>query len=91
MSDRNEPAFPINGGLHDNQFNGMSLRDYFAATATEEDVDYWQRHYVDSYNGKHFPHTGLMAAKAPSREEAKFRYADAMLAAGAIDAPDSKP
>ena len=28
-----EPAFPINGAVADNQFNGMSLRDYFAAHA----------------------------------------------------------
>lgn len=31
----NEPAFPINGGLHDNQHNGMTLRDYFAAKAMQ--------------------------------------------------------
>ena len=29
----NEPAFPIRGGLHEHQFIGMSLRDYFAAHA----------------------------------------------------------
>jgi hypothetical protein len=28
-----EPAFPIIGGISDHQFNGMSLRDYFAAKA----------------------------------------------------------
>lgn len=30
-----EPAFPIHGGLHENQFNGMGLRDYFAAKAMQ--------------------------------------------------------
>lgn len=30
---KDEPAFPIHGALSDNQFNGMSLRDYFAAHA----------------------------------------------------------
>lgn len=29
----NEPAFPIAGGLHEHQFAGMTLRDYFAAKA----------------------------------------------------------
>lgn len=28
-----EPAFPIVGACADNQFNGMTLRDYFAARA----------------------------------------------------------
>ena len=28
-----EPAFPIVGSAQDNQFNGMTLRDYFAAKA----------------------------------------------------------
>ncbi|MHA2903153.1 hypothetical protein ACW9FB_11765 [Ralstonia mannitolilytica] len=28
-----EPAFPVPGLQHDEDFNGMSLRDYFAAKA----------------------------------------------------------
>lgn len=31
----NEPAFPIRGGLHEHQFVGASLRDYFAAKAMQ--------------------------------------------------------
>ena len=31
----NEPAFPIRGGLHEHQFIGASLRDYFAAKAMQ--------------------------------------------------------
>lgn len=31
MIDHGGSAFPINGGYHDNQDNGMTLRDYFAA------------------------------------------------------------
>lgn len=31
MKDYSDPAFPIVGASADNQFNGMSLRDYFAA------------------------------------------------------------
>jgi hypothetical protein len=29
----NEPAFPNIGAISDHQFNGMTLRDYFAAHA----------------------------------------------------------
>jgi hypothetical protein len=31
----NEPAFPIHGGLHEHQFCGMDLRDYFAIHGEE--------------------------------------------------------
>ena len=34
----NEPAFPICGSLSDNQFNGMTLRDYFAAKAMQAEI-----------------------------------------------------
>jgi hypothetical protein len=47
---------------------GMSLRDYFASTATEEDI----------YPYMNFPHRGSIEI---TREAAKFRYADAMLEA----------
>ena len=30
-----QPAFPVLGAAQDNQFNGMSLRDYFAAKAMQ--------------------------------------------------------
>lgn len=30
-----EPAFPVPGLQHDQDFNGMSLRDYFAAKAMQ--------------------------------------------------------
>lgn len=33
MKDYSDPAFPIVGACSDNQFNGMSLRDYFAGQA----------------------------------------------------------
>ena len=64
----NEPAFPIRGGLHEYQFSGASLRDYFAARASEIDVT----EHLGTWNGDKTIRT---------REEAKFAYADAMLAA----------
>ena len=33
--DINEPAFPVAGALGANQFNGMTLRDYFATAAMQ--------------------------------------------------------
>lgn len=35
MKDYSDPAFPIVGACADNQFNGMSLRDYFATRAMQ--------------------------------------------------------
>lgn len=48
----------------------MSLRDYFAAHASETDVDSYR-----SYWGKN------NAPRERTRQEAKFAYADAMIAA----------
>lgn len=79
------PAFPgpyVNdkGGLEAVwKQGGMTLRDYFAARATDQDI---QRHrytgeFVDGYAGSH-------KTKIPvccSVEEARYKYADAMLKA----------
>lgn len=46
---------------------GMTLRDYFAARAGEEDISYYREFKY-----------GLPSC---TREQAKYRYADAMLAA----------
>jgi hypothetical protein len=69
------PAFPgietrING-LHEQYraYYGMTLRDWFAGTATEEDI---RAHMTYSRHGITFSVT---------REQAKYRYADAMLKA----------
>ena len=72
------PAFPhsTNSTL---SWEGMTLRDYFAARATDQDI---QRHrytgeFVDGYAGSH-------KTKIPvccSVEEARYKYADAMLKA----------
>ena len=42
----NEPAFPIRGGLHEHQFVGASLRDYFAAKAMQGFVSSYPNVYV---------------------------------------------
>lgn len=64
----NPPAFPsavlFDQGVHET--SGMSLRDYFAAKATDLDI----QEYLFDENDL-------------SREEAKFKYADAMLKARA--------
>ena len=44
----NEPAFPIRGGLHEHQFVGASLRDYFAAKAMQGFVSSYQEGDVTS-------------------------------------------
>lgn len=62
---------------------GMSLRDYFAAKATEEDVKAWSLgpvvRQIRSEPGGRF--TEFDAPLQYTREQAKYRYADAMLKA----------
>jgi hypothetical protein len=69
------PAFPVPDTYHPNgqvQFgsSGMSLRDYFAAHASDEDIE---RH-----------HRIIMQRTAcrPTTEQCKYAYADAMIQAG---------
>ena len=89
MSDTNTggPAFPIK------QYNrnimafeevcGMTLRDYFAAKASEDDIRAniegpMQECIVEGSDGrKHITHRTVKY----TREQAKYRYADAMLKA----------
>lgn len=73
------PAFPMNvldqgeSGrlLATETVYGMSLRDYFAAHASESDVSMYVR--IDNPDGSMF--------RSRTREEAKYAYADAMLKA----------
>ena len=63
--------------------HGMTLRDYFAAKATEGDINAhregpMEEHIVSDMNGrKHITHRSTRY----TREQAKYRYADAMLKA----------
>ena len=78
----NEPAFPYQN-QHGHKFMGMTLRDYFAARATEQDI----KHYEQSEDGEMVgTDTYGTAWRRPriiyhTREQAKYRYADAMLEA----------
>ena len=80
------PAVPVE--YYDAQLDkrrvmqGMTLRDYFAATASEEDI---QAHIWKGFNevqirtapdGKKHE---ISAAATRTREQAKYLYADAML------------
>lgn len=65
----NEPAFPIRGGLHEHQFIGMSLRDYFAAKAMQG--------FVSSYP------EGLLTSGFADIADDAYDMADAMLKARA--------
>ena len=62
----------------------MTLRDYFAAKATEEDIKAhregpMEEHVAIDVNGrKYITHRNTRY----TREQAKYRYADAMLKAG---------
>jgi len=62
---------------------GMTLRDYFAAKASEKDIE---EHSVGSkYREAVARGTGFLYTKREevhyTREQAKFRYADAMMKA----------
>jgi hypothetical protein len=80
MAEKNGgPAFPQKWGADDSapigpdnpRPQGMSLRDYFAAHASEDDIGAHRQR----------EHSGERARLIPSREAARYRYADAMLAA----------
>jgi len=74
------PAFPTQVA----SYEGMTLRDYFAAKASEEDI---QAHIWKGVNeiqirtapdGTKYE---ISVAATWTREQAKYRYADAMLKA----------
>jgi len=76
------PAFPPMHDPNTHEF-GMTLRDYFAAKASEEDIKAHQEggvkeQVVDDMNRrKRIVHCNVRY----TREQAKYRYADAMLKA----------
>ena len=84
MKDTSGPAFPAPAGVSHITEQGMTLRDYFASKASEEDIKAHQdggvkEQVVDDYlNGrKKIVHCNVRY----TREQAKYRYADAMLKA----------
>lgn len=67
------PAFPVPGLMDDAEFNGMTLRDYFAAKASDKDIEciivessVWVGEYLQP---------------TITRQQARYRHADAMLEA----------
>ena len=70
-------AFPaFKNGLLGFENQGMDLRDYFAAKATEQDIEpyQWRTEYSPSGHG-------VFKTQVRTREEAKYAYADAMMKA----------
>jgi hypothetical protein len=74
------PAHPVMGQISAPCL-GMTLIDYFATHASEEDIKYWQpmgamvAKVKETGNGKMIYHEPGMY----TREIARYRYADAML------------
>lgn len=77
MSDKNGgPAFPLSSKWDEPQLNGMTLRDYFAANATDADVNSYM------YESAPIESSFLCGVKVVrTREQAKYAYADKMLEA----------
>jgi len=82
------PVFPTDSaqqtGTRTWHYEGMTLRDYFAAKANEDDIaahslkGFKEEYVLDLGNGN----KELRIREARwSREEAKYRYADAMIVA----------
>ena len=69
----NQSAFPINGSPTDKQFNGMTLRDYFAAKAMQIMWDAYDKGYC-GLNDKDEPNVKTIS-------EGAYQLADAMLKA----------
>jgi hypothetical protein len=65
------PAFPVPNDQYP-EFNGMSLRDWFAGNASEDDV-FTHRDFDMDEHGTCIPRR--------TREQAKYAYADAMIEA----------
>jgi len=81
MVDKTTPAFPT--VMIGEREGGMTLRDYFAAKASEEDIQAniegpMQECIVEGAGGrKHITHRTIKY----TREQAKYRYADEMMKA----------
>ena len=86
MSNKNTggPAFPVGEEALIRNLQGMTLRDYFAAKASEDDINehVWKGHTEDFVTTDGYGNKTVIKRQAMwTREQAKYRYADAMLAA----------
>ena len=84
----NPPAFPTSNWqkiapMASGYNEGMTLRDYFAAKASEEDIKNYERSEDGEMLGVDTLGTEWRRPRIiyHTREEAKYRYADAMLKA----------
>jgi len=74
------PAFPHGKA----SYAVMTLRDYFAANAREEDIQFWMPKGFNEIQIRTAPDGTkyeLWVAATWTREQAKYRYADSMLKA----------
>jgi hypothetical protein len=71
------PAFPYFNPDTEVAYSGMSLRDWFAGQANEQDIKHHQQfvQYERAYGENPKP-----AEPKFTREQARYRYADTMLA-----------
>jgi len=79
-------AFPIHPDVdlsRDQIWGGMTLRDYFAARATEQDIKNYEQENGEEITGKDSLGREWKRAEIIyyTREQAKYRYADAMMKA----------
>jgi hypothetical protein len=75
-----EKAFPNPHLTHE---TGMTMRDYFAARATEQDIKHYERSEDGEMVGTDTYGTEWRRPRIVyhTREQAKYRYADAMMEA----------
>lgn len=83
-TDTGGPAFPLHSEIRpaiDTEWCGMTLRDYFAAKATEQDIKEHEKSEGKEIVGKDTLGNEWKRVETIyyTREQAKYRYADAML------------
>ena len=71
------PAYPVPGLQHDEDFYGMSLRDYFAAHASDSDV----KDQAEILRAKLILEIKLGVLPDDWRATCRYMHADAMLKA----------
>ena len=69
--DNGGPAFPVPGLQHDESFNGMTLRDYFAAMAMQGILASGARHLTAADPAKVLLSSAYRAADPMLQERAK--------------------
>jgi hypothetical protein len=83
MTTTGGPAFPVvvDMGLTVDGSKGMTLRDYFAAKASEEDIEFWRPTGRMAITASSITGRPLEVPELRTREQARYAFADAMLKA----------